>query len=239
MSRRCRAWSGKRRPRNHRRREQPDCAFARRPASRRTPKSARAPEGPSATRRRMLRPAGRSDPDENPAAFATVDGVRALDGVGGQVRGCDHVAGVTGRRKQRRADDDQRRGMCADRTLEWLGAVGLRQRRLARTGAAQRYAFVDQEVVAAVDEEGAGCELHHLPGRARVDAGLDPCRVVLRCALRRAAGRQRGADLGADRDAARAHHPGVPDRGPLGRKEGSRVIDGGGRRRFRFVAGRG
>ena len=79
-----------------------------------------------------------------------------------------------------RADDDQRRGFGADGGLEWLGAVGLRQRGLARPGTAQGDPLVDQQVVAAVDDEGAGRELHHLARRAGIDGGLDLGRVIQR-----------------------------------------------------------
>ena len=159
--------------------------------------------------------------------------IRALDGVGRQIGGSGYVHGVGGGGEEGRADDDQRRGFGADGLLKRLGAIGLRQRRLARPRAAQRYPLVDQQVVAAVDEKGAGRELHDLAGRAGTDGGLDLGRVVA-CST---TGVEPGANRGPVRDAARSPHAGVPRRGPVGRQDGA-DIEAAGCRRLRSQLGK-
>ena len=165
-----------------------------------------------------------------PCRVRYIDGVCSLDGIGGEIRGSSYVHCIAARSKQRGPDDNQRRRLCADGASERLGAVGLRQRRLAGAGAAQRDAFVDQQIVAVVDQERARGELHDLSYRTCVDAALDPWRIVLR-----SAGRQRGADRGSGRDAAHAPHARVPESGTVSRQECARILDGG-RRRCRLSA---
>ncbi len=81
------------------------------------------------------------------------------------------------------------------------------------------------EIVAAVDQEGAGRELHDLSDRTDVNGSLNSDRVI------RSARGQRGANRGSSRDAACAHHSRLPSGGPVCGQETAR--------RRHFVAGRG
>src|SRR5262245_26558250 len=101
--------------------------------------------------------------------------------------------------------------MWADRALEWLGAVGLGQNRQSWPCAAKRDGLVDQQVVAAVDDEGTGREPYDLAGGAGIDGGLNARGVILHSPTRS----QCGADPGSNWDAAHAIHPWVPNGGPL------------------------
>ncbi|MBA7672864.1 hypothetical protein ES703_81051 [subsurface metagenome] len=135
-----------------------------------------------------------------------LDGIFTLYRVGRQGHRELGVRVVSSRRKQRHANDDQRRRLGADLGLEWLGAVCFGDHRLARPGAAQRDPLVEEKIVPVVDQECAGRQLHDLADRTYVDGGLYLCGIVNLFATRV----QRGADRRSRWNSARPHHARLP-----------------------------
>ena len=100
--------------------------------------------------------------------------VRSFDRIGGQVGGSGSARAVASGGISRCADDHQRRRVWS-RNLRRVRsrAICLLQRGLSRSGTAQGYSLVEHDHVAAVDEEGAGGELDHLPQGTGIDGSLN------------------------------------------------------------------